>query len=127
MTGEPNPENTAGPHDAEDGYHGAATVLVGAAGEPGGDAAEFAVDVDLRGHFQPIDGRYRWYGRISQHAGLAERVGGKRTAVALRTEHGEAAGEVSDPDPWGRYRIMGVSTPPFPVPTTLAEIAGELP
>lgn len=126
MTGEPNPANTTESHDEEDGYHGVATVVL-SAGDAAGDAVEFTVDVDLRGHFQPIDGRYRWYGRISQHAGLAERIGGKRTAVALRTEHGEAVGEVSDPDPWGRYRIMGVSTPPFPVPTTLAEVGGELP
>jgi hypothetical protein len=41
----------------------------------------------------------------------------------LRTPQGEATGEVSDPDPWRRYRITGVSTPPFAVPTSLADLA----
>jgi hypothetical protein len=37
----------------------------------------------------------------------------------LRTEGGEATGEVSDPDPWRRYRITGISTPPFRIDTEL--------
>jgi hypothetical protein len=98
----------------EDGYTGPATVLV--------DERELAVEVDLRGHFQPIDGRYRWYGRLRPNAELAELLGGRKRAAALRTPHGTAEGELSDPDTWGRYRITGVSTPPFRVPTTLAEL-----
>ena len=47
------------PADSPDveGYTGPATLVVG--------GAEFAVEVDLRGHFQPIDGYYHWYGRIA--------------------------------------------------------------
>jgi hypothetical protein len=99
----------------EDGYAGPATLIV--------DERELAVEVDLRGHFQPIDGRYHWYGRLAEHTELAELVGGRKRTAVLRTPQGEAAGEVSDPDPWRRYRITGVSTPPFAVPTTLAELA----
>jgi hypothetical protein len=100
---------------AEDGYAGPATLIV--------DDRELAVEVALRGHFQPIDGRYHWYGRLAEHAELAELVGGRKRTAMLRTPQGEATGEVSDPDPWRRYRITGVSTPPFAVPTTLAELA----
>ena len=85
-------------HD-EDGYRGPATLVV-----------------------DGIDGYYRWYGRITAHEELAALADGKKKAVELRANGHHAAGEVSDPDPWGRYRVMGTSTPPFPVPTSLAEI-----
>jgi hypothetical protein len=98
----------------EDGYAGPATLIVG--------ERELAVDVVLRGHFQPIDGRYHWYGRLAEHPELAELVGGRKRTAVLRTPRGEATGEVSDPDPWRRYRITGVSTPPFAVPTSLADL-----
>ncbi|HKN55699.1 MAG TPA: DUF4873 domain-containing protein [Amycolatopsis sp.] len=100
-------------HD-EDGYRGPATLVV--------DGTELVIEVDLRGCFQPIDGYYRWYGRITANEELAALAGGKKMAVELRAGGHHAVGEVSDPDPWGRYRVMGTSTPPFPVPTSLAEI-----
>lgn len=89
----------------DDGYTGPATLVVA--------DREFAVEVELRGHFQPIDGRYHWYGRVLAHPELDALAGGRKQAAVLRTGHGEAAGELSDPDPWRRYRITGVSTPPF--------------
>jgi hypothetical protein len=98
----------------DEGYQGRATVIV--------DEREFTVDVDVRGHFQPIDGRYHWYGRVRPNAELAELVGGRKRTARLRTPEGDAEGELSDPDPWGRYRITGVSRPPFAVPTTPAEL-----
>ncbi|MFH8369673.1 DUF4873 domain-containing protein [Streptomyces sp. NPDC018031] len=91
--------------DHEDGYHGAATLRV--AGE------EHTVSVVLRGYFQPIDGRYHWYGRLGADRDLVTRLGGKRVAAVIRTPEGEARGELSDPDPWDRYRITGTQTPPF--------------
>jgi hypothetical protein len=98
--------------DTEDGYRGPATLVM--------DTVELAIEVDLRGHFQPIDGRYRWYGRISQQAELTDLIAGRKRTALLRTPNGAATGELTDPDTWGRYRITGTSTPPFPVPTTLA-------
>lgn len=95
----------------EEGYSGPATLVVG--------ERELSVQVELRGHFQPIDGFYRWYGRIATNADLSALVGGKKTPALIRTPGAEAAGELSDPDPWDRYRIMGQSTPPFVVQTTL--------
>jgi len=102
--------------DDEDGYTGRATLVVA--------GTEFEVEVDLRGHFQPIDGYYRWYGRIAPHAELDALLEGRKKQAELRTPEGSATGELSDRDPWGRYRILGTSTPPFAVPTTLAELAG---
>jgi uncharacterized protein DUF4873 len=93
----------------EDGYTGAATLVIG--------ETTFEVDVDLRGHFQPIDGYYHWYGRITAHEGLSRLLGGRAGAGELRTPEGSARGEITDPDPWGRYRILGTSTPPFTCPT----------
>lgn len=100
-------------HD-EDGYTGPATLTV--------REQTFDVTVELRGHFQPIDGYYHWYGRITAHDALSALLGGKKSEAVLATPDGAADGRVSDPDPWGRYRITGTSTPPFPVPSTLAEI-----
>jgi hypothetical protein len=94
--------------DEEEGYAGPATLIVG--------GAELAVEVVLRGQFEPIDGHYHWYGRIGARDGLS--VG----AAVLRTTLGEAEGQLSDPDPWGRYRITGTGRPPFPVATSLADV-----
>ncbi|HEX3792820.1 MAG TPA: DUF4873 domain-containing protein [Pseudonocardiaceae bacterium] len=112
----------------EDGYQGSAALLLdGQDGQDGSaDSVELAIEVTLRGHFQPIDGRYRWYGRVNQDAELDRLVGGRRCAATLRTPHGQAAGELSDPDTWGRYRIMGTGRPPFPVPTSLADLPAEV-
>ena len=76
----------------------------------------------LRGYFQPIDGYYRWYGRVAVNDELTSLAGGKKKAVSIQAGSHSATGELSDPDPWGRYRIMGTSTPPFHVPTTLEEL-----
>lgn len=103
-------------HD-EDGYHGTATLIVA--------ETSIEVEVDLRGHFQPIDGYYRWYGRVAANEQLAELAGGRKRPAEIRTPDGSAHGEISDPDPWDRYRIMGTSTPPFRVPTTLAEAEAQ--
>jgi hypothetical protein len=100
-------------HD-EDGYTGTATLVV--------EGTELEVEVQLRGHFQPIDGYYRWYGRIAANDHLTELAGGRKKPAQIRTPDGSAHGEISDPDPWNRYRITGRSTPPFHVPTTLEEL-----
>lgn len=100
----------------DDGYTGAATLVVG--------EQEFAVDVELRGHFQPIDGHYHWYGRIRANPRLHTFANGRKHPVVLRTADGEATGEISDPDVWQRYRVTGTSRPPFAVPESLADIEG---
>ncbi len=106
-----HPQQHQQDHPEDDGYSGQATLVVG--------DRELAVRVELRGHFQPIDGYYRWYGRIAADEELTALAGGRKTKAVLRTPGGQAQGELSDPDPWGRYRIMGTSRPPFVVQTTL--------
>lgn len=97
-------------HD-EDDYRGPAIALT--------EETELDVEVVLRGHFQPIDGRFHWYGRISAHERISELADGRRKDIVLRTPTGEAVGTLSDPDPWNRYRITGLGRPPF-------ELANEL-
>ena len=81
-------------------YAGLAEIRVG--------EATVEVEVDLRGGFQPIDGRFHWYGRVGAHDHLTS---GDR--VMIRTGRGEAQGRLSDADPWGRLRIAGTGRPPF--------------
>jgi len=91
----------------DDGYHGPARLQLG--------PAQFDVLVELRGFFQPIDGRYHWYGRLARNDRLAEALGGQRAVGVLETAQGASLCELSEPDTWGRYRVSGTSAPPFPV------------
>lgn len=100
--------------DDEDGYAGEATLLL--------DGAELPVTVTLRGNFEPVDGRYHWYGRIQAHDELTSKAAGRKPTATLRTPFGEAEGVLSDPDTWGRYRISGTSRPPFAVPVRLEDL-----
>ena len=88
-------------------YAGPATVSTGSTTGDGVD-----VEVQLRGHFEPLDGRFHWYGRIAANDALAARVRSGET-VLLTTRRGSAEGRVSDVDPWGRFRIAGTGRPPF--------------
>ncbi|MFD0365328.1 DUF4873 domain-containing protein [Nocardia sp. GCM10030253] len=102
------------PHDGSD-YIGPATIVV--------HDMEIPVRVELRGYREPIDGIFRWFGRIQPSDDLEAALGDeKRTRVTIRTEHSAREGFVGDPDPWRRLRIMGKSTPPFHVPTELSEV-----
>ena len=88
------------------GYDGPAQLVTG--------DATVEVEVRLRGHFQPIDGRYHWWGRVVA-GDLVDDLVQTRAPVALRTPHGEAAARLADRDPWGRYRVTGTGRPPFGV------------
>lgn len=97
----------------EDGYRGPAGLTVEGPDGP----VDLDVEVRLVGHLEPLDGRYRWYGRVVAHTGLDAVLGGRKARALVTTPHGQAVGELSDVDPWGRYRLAGVSTPPFAVET----------
>ncbi|MBF6137191.1 DUF4873 domain-containing protein [Nocardia puris] len=105
--------NSHSPHDDSD-YVGSATVIIA--------SNEVEVQVELRGFFQPIDGRFCWYGRVRQSDILDELLQGRRRSVVVRTCSGEAAGTIGDRDFWGRYRIQGRGRPPYPVPSSLEEV-----
>lgn len=100
--------NAQSPEPAEE-YAGTAQLSSDAASA---SDAPIEVVVTLRGHFEPIDGRFHWYGRIVANPRLDERHHAGDTVV-LTTPSGAAAGRISDVDPWGRFRIAGVGRPPF--------------
>jgi Domain of unknown function (DUF4873) len=95
----------------EDGYDGPAELIVG-------DAA-MSVRVSVRGHFDPLSGKYAWYGRVDSNADVARLVAGGARDVVLRTPHGEVPTALSDIDPWGRPRVEGFGVAPFEVATDL--------
>ena len=87
-----------------DGWSGPATLTV--------DGRELAVHALLDARHEPVDGRLHWFGRLRP----ADDVTVDPTAwgqVELRTAEGRAQGRLSEPDPWGRYRITGVGRPPY--------------
>jgi hypothetical protein len=87
-------------HEPGERYAGPAEIIDG--------EESVGVPVDLCGGFQPIDGRFHWYGRVGGDDRLAS-----GTRVTIRTDHGTAEGRLSDVDPWGRFRIAGTGQPPF--------------
>ena len=94
------------------------------------EPVEFDVRVDLRGHSQPIDGRYRWYGRVHPHEELHEFMqssAGRSRSGTLRTEVGLAPVTVGDIDFWGRYRLQGTGNPPYSITPPSTEDADEAP
>ena len=100
--------------DSEVGYSGPATLVV--------NDQEIAGEAELRGHFEPIDGRYHWYGRLTANPELDALLTG-RISAELRTPEGSApVSKLGDADTWGRLRISGVGRPPFKVATSLADV-----
>ncbi|MBL3668003.1 DUF4873 domain-containing protein [Streptomyces sp. M2CJ-2] len=99
----------------DDGYEGPAVLVVEG-------RTEFTIRARLTGRFQPLDGRYRWYGRLEAHEELTRLVGDRSAGVVLRTAEGDATGRITEPDLWNRYRIEGMSVPPFRVPFSLEEV-----
>lgn len=102
-------------HD-DDGYRGPAELLDGDVAVP--------VEVTLAGHFDPISGRYRWYGRVADGPEVGRLLDAGVRTVRLRTPHAEVETTLSDVDPWGRPRVEGFGAAPFPVATTVTEAAG---
>lgn len=82
------------------------------------DGVRIAVDARLRGGYQPIDGIYRWYGRLAPSADLDAALGAGRRKVEVHTEAGSASAVVGDRDFWGRQRVVGRSRPPYRIAGT---------
>ena len=88
----------------DDGYIGPAVV----------DLADQSIEVTARlaGCFDPISGKYHWYGRVAAERDLAPFAG---RSVTLRTPYGAVETTLADLDPWGRARVEGFGTAPFEV------------
>jgi hypothetical protein len=110
-----NENETSAATPDEDGYRGPAELI-------NGDDT-IAVEVDLAGHFDPISGKYNWYGRVAASPGVTALVEGGARSVRLRTPHGEVETALSDVDPWGRPRVEGFGRAPFEVLNVLPENA----
>ena len=97
----------------DDGYRGPATLE--AAGR------RIDVEVTLSGHFDPITGKYRWYGRVAASPEVTRLVGDASKKVVLTTPHRSVETGLSDVDPWGRPRVEGFGAAPFEVLDSVAE------
>jgi hypothetical protein len=97
----------------DDGYDGPAELVVA--------SRTVAVDVSLRGHFDPISGKYNWYGRVAAGPAVAGLIAEGAHKIVLRTPHAEVETALTDIDPWGRPRVSGFGAAPFPVADTVAD------
>jgi hypothetical protein len=95
----------------EDGYDGPAELIDGDTTIP--------IAVKVSGHFDPISGKYSWYGRVAASREVAALVESGTRKVVLRTPHAQVETSLSDVDPWGRPRVEGFGSAPFEVLTTL--------
>jgi hypothetical protein len=93
----------------DDGYRGRVTLAVA--------GRRVEVEADLRGGVEPISGQYQWYGRLAAAEAVRELAAAHARGVTLTTPHGSVTTTLADVDPWGRYRVGGVGSPPFPVLT----------
>lgn len=105
------------PHEESD-YIGPATLII--------RGTEITTEVEIRGYREPIDGVYRWIGRIAPNDEIAALVGDlQRQRAVIRTDHSSREAYVGDADFWGRYRIVGKSTPPYHVETDLRTVDAQ--
>lgn len=96
------------PPAEDEGYRGRALLVVG--------AAELDVDVDLRDHLEPLDGRTHWYGRIQAADALDALKAAGATAGELRIGSHSAPVRLAEHDPWGNVAVTGVGAPPYDAP-----------
>lgn len=99
-----------------EGYSGPVTIEAG--------NTEVRVQAVLRGQFDPIDGRYHWYGRLVPNADLDALVARAPVDVRVVTPEGESFGKMGDADMWGRLRVAGTGRPPFAL-LTLDEVSDD--
>jgi hypothetical protein len=101
-------------NEDEDGYTGPAVLTV--------DGESIDIVVQLYGRFQPLDGRYHWYGRLAGDAAVSHRIGSQARTIALSIGESTVSAQVGDPDLWGRYRIEGMGLPPFRIALELTDV-----
>lgn len=98
----------------EDEYQGEATLIAG--------ETELAVRIHLGGNIQPLDGSYRWYGRITRDEAVTELHAGGVRDVSIRVPGGtDTPAKLAEIDPFGNARVTGTGRPPHPLGDPLAE------
>ncbi|MBN9099509.1 MAG: DUF4873 domain-containing protein [Pseudonocardia sp.] len=98
--------------DDDDGYAGPATLTV--------DGRDLPVQVLLDARHEPQDGKLHWFGRMTlegdpREPALLRALASTTSRIELGTAAGRSEARIGDLDPWGRYRVTGVGTPPFAV------------
>lgn len=93
------------PPAEDDGYRGPALLVVG--------DAELGVDVHLMDHFEPLDGRTHWYGRVQATPALTGLKDAGATAGELWIGELVAPVRLAEYDPWGNVCVTGVGVPPY--------------
>lgn len=95
--------------DVDDTHRGPAVLTA--------NGADIDVEVHLMGHLQPIDGSYRWYGRVTAHPAVTELHKSGHQDVTLCLPGGQnTKARLAELDPWGNTRVTGSGHPPFPYP-----------
>lgn len=98
----------------EDEYQGEAILTAG--------ETELAVRIHLGGNIQPLDGSYRWYGRITRDEAVTELHASGVRDVSIRVPGGtDTPAKLAEIDPFGNARVTGTGHPPHPLDDPLAE------
>lgn len=63
----------------------------------------------LSGHFNPIDGLFHWYGRLTGED--LPRPGRISAQLTIGDESREV--RLEETDPWGSLRVSGAGSPPY--------------
>ena len=109
------PTELAGAWDDDEGYRGAAALVAP-------DGTELPVRIHLGGHIEPLDGSYRWYGRITRDEAVTALHGSGTRDVVVRVPGGaDTPGKLTEIDPHGNARVTGTGRPPHPLDDPLAE------
>lgn len=99
-------------------YEGPATLTA--------DGVAYPVRIHLGGNIQPIDGHYRWYGRVTRDDAITGLHGAGVRDVTIRVPGGaDTAGRLAELDPLGNARVTGTGRPPHPMDDPVAEEDGH--
>lgn len=81
------------------------------------ESERYPATVVLAGHFEPLDGRYHWGGRILPLREVAEAVRSGVRSATLHVEDRAFAVHLAEVDPWSGVRIRASGTPPWAAAT----------
>jgi cation diffusion facilitator CzcD-associated flavoprotein CzcO len=94
---------TTGTAGDDQTYDGDATLAIGGAMHP--------VRVRLRGHLDPIDGRYHWQGTV--FSSIPDETLKQTRATTLTVGDRSVPARIVEQTPWGTHSIAGVGAPPY--------------
>lgn len=105
----------SGMDEEEEEYNGPVTLVV--------NGAELTAHAHIAGNFDPLNGSYRWVGRLSPSTEVTEAFQAGSTSVTVRTPEGhEGAGKLGDANLWGGHPVSGSGPPPYPLPEVDPEL-----